>query len=153
MQTVDQEIYTIYNRLKYHKFDSFLHLEHWSEDWKYMGICLKSRKFSMYCDWSERTWFASHNSVRELSFFQSVLSDCHAMPWIQYVPVVLSAGHYPTEVDVNGTSPSSASQRMLGVIPVLRSIQPLCLFYRSAETILPSSGCNSVKSSVSSDRD
>jgi len=30
------------------------------------------------------------------------------MSWIQYVPVVLSAGHYPTEVDVNGTSPSSA---------------------------------------------
>ena len=57
---------------------------------------------------SGRTWFGSHNCAREFSFVQSVLSGCLVLSPIQCVPVVLSAGKYPSEVEVSGRSPSSA---------------------------------------------
>ena len=57
---------------------------------------------------SERTWFNSHKSRKEIPLVQSVLSGCHSMPPIQSVPAVLSAVDYPSELEVNCTSPSSA---------------------------------------------
>jgi len=57
---------------------------------------------------SGRTWFGSHNRAREIPLVQSVLSGCYSVPRIQYVPAVPSAGYYPSELEVNCISPSSA---------------------------------------------
>jgi hypothetical protein len=57
---------------------------------------------------SRRKWFVFHNWATEHPSVQFVLSGCHTMPSIQYIPVDLPAGNYPSEVEVNGTSPSSA---------------------------------------------
>jgi hypothetical protein len=55
-----------------------------------------------------RTWFGSHKFAREPSFIQSVLSCCHAKSRMHCAPVFLSAGIYPSEVEVNVISPPSA---------------------------------------------
>jgi hypothetical protein len=67
-------------------------------------------KLPVYVDslLSVRSLFRYHNCARELSLVQFVLSGCHAMPLLQYVLVVLSAGNYPSEFEGNGTSPASA---------------------------------------------
>ena len=42
---------------------------------------------------SERTWLDFHNCAREISLVQTVLSGCHAMPRIQYQPMVFLCGN------------------------------------------------------------
>jgi len=99
---------------------------------------------------SERTSFDFSNCAREHPFVHSVLSVCHAMSRLQYQPVALSARIYPTEVQINGRSASSARQRMCGSIPQLHSNQLRYLLYRSTETIWPAPvpGRNSRRLSV-----
>ena len=53
--------------------------------------------------WSVETWMGSNICARELSLAKSLPSGCHAMPRLQCIPVVLSAGNYPSEFEVNAS--------------------------------------------------
>jgi len=83
----------------------------WRINIQYMGIFVWTRQISVCLLTSLRsvwTWFGSHYFERDLSLGQSVRCGCHAMPRRHFLPVVLSAGKYPSLFEVNGTSPSSA---------------------------------------------
>jgi hypothetical protein len=73
-------------------------------------LCLESTNLNDYVDypavWTNVVSF--HNCAREIPLVQSVLSGCHSLPRIQYVPAVHSAGNYSSDLEVNCTSPSSA---------------------------------------------
>ena len=100
-----------------------------------------------------RTWFGSHNFPTELSLVQSVLSCCQALPRIQYVPEVLSAENYPSEVEDNSMYPSSAAaENEWRCVSLLHSNEIRYLLYRSTETIWPAQfpGCNSRRLFLSS---
>jgi len=65
-------------------------------------------KYTLTIVRSEPRWFGSHNCGKEIPLLQSVLSGCHSMPRIQSLAVAPSASDYPSEIEVNCTSPCSA---------------------------------------------
>jgi len=57
---------------------------------------------------SGRTWLDSRNCETDLSLVQLFHFGSMVMPFVQCVPVVLCAGKYRSNVEVNCRSPSSA---------------------------------------------
>ena len=62
-----------------------------------------------------RTWFDSHNCGENVLLFDSSFLSFNAIARIQYVLVFLQRGKYPSKVEVNGTSPSSAARECVEV--------------------------------------
>jgi hypothetical protein len=77
------------------------------------------------------------------------------MPRMHCVPVVLPAGNYLLEIDIDADLYLALSQRLRGDIPLLRTNQLRYLLYRNTDTIwsAPVPRCNSRSLSANSDSD